>query len=138
MCDAEKKAKQRQLRLDQKSAVTSRISETSRLVGFGIVAWVFAIHTSQTSFAVSYVSSYKLWINIAGFGGMLTIVFDYLQYLCAYSSVNHSLTRSDQDYSYNKNHAGYVFQNIFFVGKQVCAVAASLIVVVTFGLSVIL
>jgi hypothetical protein len=137
MADADHKAQQRQLRLDQKSAVTSRISETSRLVGFGVVAWVFAIHTSQTDFAVRYISTYKFWINIAGFFGMLTIVFDYMQYLCAYFSVNHSLTRSEHNYSYNKNHAGYVFQNVFFVAKQVFAVLASLLVVVTFGLSVV-
>lgn len=137
MADQEPKTTQRQLRLDQKAAVTSRISETSRLVGFGIVAWVFAVHTSQTDFAISYVTSFKFWINVAGFGGMLAIVFDYLQYLCAYSSVNHALKRADKDYAYNKNHAGYLFQGFFFVAKQVCAVVASLLVVVTFGLSVV-
>lgn len=137
MTDPDPKATQRQLRLDQKAAVTSRISETSRLVGFGIVAWVFAIHTSQTDFAVSYVTNFKFWINLAGFGGMLAIVFDYLQYLCAYSSVNHALTRSDKDYAYNRNHAGYLFQGIFFVAKQVCAVISSIVVAATFGLSVI-
>jgi hypothetical protein len=128
----------REARLAQKNAVTARISETSRLVGFGIVAWVFAIHTSETKFAQVYVSNYEVWVNIAGILGMLAIVSDYLQYLCAYSSVKNSLTREDRNYSFNKNHLGYFLQGVFFGTKQVCAVLGSLLVVATFGLAVIL
>ena len=127
----------REARIAHKSVVTARISETSRLVGFGIVAWVFAIHTSETKFATSYISSFEIWVNIAGFLGMLAIISDYLQYLCAYSSVKHALERKEKNYAFDKQHAGYVFQGIFFGAKQVFAVVGSLLVVATFGLAVI-
>lgn len=128
----------REARIAHKSVVTARISETSRLVGFGIVAWVFAIHTSETGFAKDYISSYEIWVNIAGFLGMLAIVLDYLQYLCAYSSVQHALKRKEKNYSFDPNHLGYFLQRVFFGAKQVCAVVGSLLVVTTFGLAVII
>lgn len=131
------KSSAREARLAHKSVVTARISETSRLVGFGIVAWVFAIHTSETEFAKSYISSYEVWVNIAGFLGMLAIVSDYLQYLSAYSSVKHALKREDKDYAFDRNHLGYFLQSVFFGAKQVCAVVGSLLVVSTFGLAVV-
>lgn len=130
-------SEERKQRLEQKAAVTARISETSRLVGFGIVAWVFAVHTSETSFAKDYIGSFGFWVNCAGFLGMVAIIFDYLQYLCAYFSVSHALTRKDHSYQYNRNHIGYLLQNFFFFTKQVCAIVASLTVVITFGLSVV-
>ncbi|MCZ0814374.1 hypothetical protein N5A93_19335 [Roseovarius sp. EGI FJ00037] len=45
MTDAEKKAALKE-RLEQKTIVTSRLSETTRFVAFGIVAWVFAVGVS--------------------------------------------------------------------------------------------
>lgn len=130
-------SEERKQRLAQKAVVSARISETSRLVGFGIVAWVFAVHTSETSFAADYVRSFRFCINLAGILGMLAIAFDYWQYLCAYSSVQHALTREDNDYKYDESHIGYVFQNVFYVAKQVCAVLGSLAIVITFGVFVI-
>lgn len=127
----------REARIAHKSVVTARISETSRLVGFGIVAWVFAIHTSETKFAQNYILNYETWVNMAGFLGMLAIVSDYLQYLCAYSSVKHALKREGKNYAFDKNHFGYFLQNVFFGTKQICAVVGSLLVVTTFGLAVI-
>ena len=132
------KSSTREARIAHKSVVTARISETSRLVGFGIVAWVFAIHTSETKFAKDYISSYEIWVNIAGILGMLAIVSDYLQYLCAYSSVKHALKREEKDYAFDRSHLGYFLQGVFFGTKQVCAVVGSLLVVTTFGLAVII
>ncbi|MFT6459912.1 hypothetical protein [Pseudophaeobacter arcticus] len=136
--EAEFANSERKARVAHKVAVTSRISETSRFVGFGIVAWVFAVHTSDAVFATKYIASYELWVNVAGFLGMLAIVFDYLQYLCAYLSVKHSLTRKDNFFQFDKNHPSYLLQSVFFGAKQVCAIVSSIIISITFGMSVVL
>ncbi|WP_424972989.1 hypothetical protein [Dinoroseobacter sp. S76] len=129
---------ERKARVSHKGAVTGRISETSRLVGFGIVAWVFAIHTSETPFSTTYIAQYEAWVNFAGLVGMLAIIFDYFQYLCAYFSVQNALGRKSANYQFNKKHFGYVLQEIFFWAKQICAAAGALVVATTFAFSVVL
>ena len=128
----------KQLRLDHKIAVTARISETSRFVGFGIVAWLFAVNTSESSFAAGYVESYKFWLNVAGIAGFLTIVADYLQYLAAYFSVNRALEREHDNYKFDHKHFAYLAQRFLFWAKQAFAVVGSVLVSITFALNSIL
>jgi len=45
-------------RINQKKDVTARISETSRFVGFGMVAWVFAQHASSADFSIQYLAKF--------------------------------------------------------------------------------
>lgn len=125
-------------RLEQKGVVTSRLSETTRFVAFGIVAWVFAVQASDAEFSTSYVSSYEIWVNLAGVLAVISIASDYFQYLSAYLSVKHALTRKNEGYKYNKNHPSYFFQLCFFALKQISVGTGALIVVVTFSLHVVL
>lgn len=125
-------------RLEQKGAVTTRLSETTRFVAFGIIAWVFAVQASDAEFSKSYVTAYEIWINLAGVLAVVAIASDYFQYLSAYFSVKHALTRKDEGYKYNKNHPAYFFQLFFFVVKQIAVGAGALMVVATFSLHVIL
>ena len=121
-----------QKRLEQKTTVTSRLSESTRFVAFGIVAWVFAVQASDASFSKSYVLSYEGWINLAGALAVLSIACDYLQYLCAYFSVEHALKRKDQAYKFNRRHPSYLLQNLFFWIKQLSVGAGAVQVAVTF------
>ncbi|WP_152615863.1 hypothetical protein [Leisingera sp. ANG-M1] len=125
-------------RLEQKSIVSSRLSETTRFVAFGIVAWVFAIQTSGADFSKSYISAYEFWINSAGALAVISISCDYFQYLCAYFSVNHALTRRDSDYKYNKNHPAYLLQTLFFIIKQIAVGVAAITTAATFALHIFL
>ncbi|WP_421982474.1 hypothetical protein [Roseibium sp.] len=128
----------RKKRLEQKSVVTTRLSETTRFVAFGIIAWVFAVQSSDAEFSKSYVSTYELWINAAGVLAIVAITFDYFQYLCAYFSVNHALSRKSQGYRYNRNHPAYLLQSVCFILKQVFVAFAAVIVATTFTIHVIL
>lgn len=135
MTDAEKKAAYKE-RLEQKTVVTSRLSETTRFIAFGIVAWVFAIHASSAEFSVNYIQAYGLWINTAGVLAVVSIASDYFQYLCAYFSVKHALLRADHNYKYNKNHLAYLLQIAFFIIKQFAVATGAAAITVTFALYV--
>lgn len=138
MSPNEDKNSPRQARLAQKQIVSTRLSETTRFIAFGIVAWVFAVQSSDAAFSKSYVESYELWLNFAGVLGVVTIASDYFQYLCAYWSVQNALKRSTEDYKFNKNHPAYFFQNAFFGLKQISAGLGAAIVSVTFAIHVVL
>lgn len=125
-------------RLDQKAVVTGRLSETTRFVGFGIIAWVFAVQSSDAEFSKSYVEQYEVFLNGAGILALLSIACDYFQYLSAYISVRHALTRRDKGYKYDRNHASYLLQNVCFVIKQVAVGLGAVTVIVTFALHIIL
>ncbi|MDE9451013.1 hypothetical protein J3R80_11105 [Aliiroseovarius sp. Z3] len=110
MTDAEKKAAHKE-RLEQKTVVTSRLSETTRFVAFGIVAWVFAVQASDAKFSKTYIQAHEIWINTAGALAVISIASDYFQYLCAYLSVKHALNRREQGYKFSRNHPAYFFAN---------------------------
>ncbi|WP_157937674.1 hypothetical protein [Oceaniglobus roseus] len=133
----EEKHEARKQRLEQKSAVTMRLSETTRFVAFGIIAWVFAVQSSDAEFSKSYISEYEIWVNAAGVLAIFSIASDYFQYLSAYVSVKHALTRKGEGYQYNKNHPAYLLQLTFFIIKQIAVGLGAVIVALTFTIHVV-
>ncbi|WP_171172790.1 hypothetical protein [Ruegeria sp. HKCCA0370] len=127
---------QRRVELEQN--ITSRISETTRYIGFGIVAWIFAVHTSSSGFATSYVESYGFFVGLAGLAGLLTIVLDYFQYIFGYRSVGIAMDNRENNYQFQEGSAAYVFQNLTWKAKQWAAGIGAITVSVTFGMHVIL
>ena len=123
-------------RIDFKTDVTSRISETSRFVGVGIVAWVFAQHASGEAFSVGYLANYGPVVRFAGVLGVLVILFDYLQYIAAYASVSAAIKNHENKYAYRSGSFAMRAQTLFFWAKQFAAVVAALIIVVTFAGSI--
>lgn len=123
-------------RISHKTEVTARISETSRFVGFGMVAWVFAQHASGAPFAESYLSAFGPIVRVAGVLGVLAILFDYLQYIAAYFSVQQALKNGDDGYAFDHDGIVMKLQKGLFWAKQISAVASALIVVITFSLSI--
>ncbi len=123
-------------RIDRKTEVTARISETSRFVGVGIVAWVFAQHASGEDFAVNYLANYGAIVRTAGVLGVLVIVFDYLQYIAAYFSVSAALKNQESSYAYEASSLAMRSQTFFFWAKQIAAVVAAFIIVATFAGSI--
>lgn len=124
------------VRINQKSEVSSKISETSRFVGFGMVAWVFAQHASEAPFSLGYLQAYGPIVRIAGVLGILAIFFDYLQYIFAYFSVQKALENKTNDFAYDHSSILMKLQKTSFWAKQFSGVASALIVVVTFSLSI--
>lgn len=126
----------RKKRLEHKIEVTKRISETSRVVGFALVAWTYAMHISDKKFTMDYLLSFEICANIAGFAGILTIIFDYLQYVFAYKSIGNALKRETENYSFDNSAWSYKCQNIAFWGKQIAAIIGSVIVAITFAIHI--
>jgi hypothetical protein len=60
-------------------------------------------------------------------GGILTIFFDYLQFLAGYFSVNEALGRADN--TYNEASASYKCRVFFFWAKQVSAVVGIMLLI---------
>lgn len=136
MSESNDKQDRKLSRISHKTEVTARISETSRFVGVGIVAWVFAQHASGEAFAVNYLSNYGAVVRFAGVLGVLVILFDYLQYIAAYASVRAALKNEGNDYAYDDRSLSMRMQMIFFWAKQFAAVVAAMIIVISFAGSI--
>lgn len=102
---------------------SSRISETSRFVGFGLLASYYALTVSLPD--ALNVNEYLL-LGIGLFGAA-TILFDYVQYVAGYIMAR-SAQRAGDPYSYKKGVAATCFgvKTISFVAKQVFAVMGSI------------
>lgn len=124
-------------RFSDKKEVSGRIGETSRFISFGLVALVFTIHGSENNLSANIVLHSKFLLNIAGLVGCLSIVSDYLQYLCGYLSVNEALARRSDGYSYNPDSLLYKGRRWFFWAKQILALSGAVIVVILFSLELI-
>jgi len=123
-------------RLEHKDTVTGRLSESTRYLAFGIVAWVFALHASDSQFSSDLVETYKPTLGIAAFFAASAITLDYFQYLSAYVSVRHAISRPEQEYKYDKRYLAYRIQNFCFIVKQVLVGLSSIIVTTVFALQV--
>lgn len=106
---------------------SSRISETSRYVGFGLLATYYALKVDPTN---SIVASTETWlVTTIGVFGALAVVLDYFQYLFGYLMARAAL--NDSEYRYHQGFAAIWFplKTIAFVAKQVAAVVGSLAVI---------
>ena len=134
----EQKQKSRDNRLIDKKDVSGRIGESSRFIGFGLIALTFAIHGSSNEFTKSIVQGYEFFLNMSGFLGCLTILFDYLQYICGYFSVNHALKRDSDDFMYDPKSPSYKGRIFFFWAKQSTAFLGGITIVAVIGMAVLL
>ena len=63
---------------------SNRMSELTRYIGFGSLALVFTVLTSNSTFAQSIMSESKLQLLAIGALGAITIFIDYLHYFSSY------------------------------------------------------
>ena len=125
----------RRERFADKKETSGRIGETSRFIGFGLVALVFTIHGSEKQFAMEIRNSYEFMVNLMGLLGCLTILTDYLQFVCGYFSVSDALKRPERSYSYNRKTTAYQGRVVFFWIKQVFALGGGALAVFVIGVT---
>lgn len=118
---------QRQKVLEEKRHVSIQISDLCRYIGFGVVAVVWTMLTASSDFASNVTANYRISLLLSASAGILTIFFDYLQFLAGYVSVNKAL--SSDNNSYDKNWKSYKLRIFFFWAKQFSAVIGILILV---------
>ena len=122
-------SEERQRRLGDKRETSGRIGETTRFIAFGIIALVFTIHGSDSVIAMGIIARHEFWLNAAGLVACLSVLSDYLQYVCGYFSVNHALSRHEADYQYDQRTWVYRGRAGFFWAKQALAFAGAAIIV---------
>jgi len=136
MTDDEKREARKKV-LEQKEKMSSRISDLCRYIGFGLVAVVYTILTSESKVVISIYEHYTDWLLGIAFLGLLTIIFDYLQYLGGYYSVEKALKNEAGNYQYDDESFWYCLRNSAFIFKQSTAFIGALILVFVIGVSAI-
>lgn len=109
--DADRKAKV----LEEKRNVTSKISDSCRVVGFGLLAIFYTLKIGSADMVkISTDHPYLVWA--VGVFGFLAIFFDYLQYFFGSLTVDAALQAPNHKY----DHASFAYKarGAFFHIKQ--------------------
>ena len=105
--------------LEEKKNVTSRISDSCRVVGFGLLAVFYSVRVGGGEMEkIGTAHPYLVWA-VGGFG-FLSVLFDYLQYTFAAWAVGNAL--KTLDYKYDPNSYAYILRHYFYVAKQVAII----------------
>jgi len=118
--------------LDEKRNVTSRISETTRYVGFGLMIAYYVIRSAESVLSKSISSAYPGALKIVGICGLAAVLLDYLQYWFGSRAVAEALSRESLDY--NKNSFWYRGRAGAFALKQLFAIFGAIVLIILFGL----
>ena len=111
--------------LEEKRLVTSRISETTRYIGFGLLASFYGIVSSAEPFARNLFATHAYALKFMATWGFLAVFLDYLQYVFGRAAVQSALGRRDKPFTYNKGWISYRARHACFVAKQVAALVGS-------------
>lgn len=116
--------------LEEKRNVTTRISETCRYIGFGLLAIYYAAMIADESSLLAEVWKVNLMaFYLIGVAGVLTVLFDYLQYFVAQFYIEKAL--SGGQLLYDQNHWSYKGRVWFFWIKQFSALLGVLALLFT-------
>jgi hypothetical protein len=100
--------------LKKKKNVTGRISDTCRIVGFGLLTVFYSIKIGEGKLADIGTNHPCLIMAIGGLG-FLVILFDYLQYFFGSMAVEAALI---SDNRYDDKSFAYKARNVLFILKQ--------------------
>ncbi|MEQ8295224.1 MAG: hypothetical protein RIB55_01935 [Nitratireductor sp.] len=126
--DSQKENESRRIkRIDEKAAVTSKISDTTRFVAFGLLVIFYGIHIGDDSFATQARNEYPNLHFFMGLLSALAILLDYLQYVFGFVSVEDALKSESQEY--DSTHIAYKARDYAFKWKQYCVIGGASILV---------
>lgn len=116
--------------LDEKRLVTSRISETTRYIGFGLLATFYALLSSNDPFPAHLKADHSLALRLMALCGVVAVLFDYLQYVFGRRAVQNALDRKDKPFTYNRTWPSYRARQGCFWVKQAAALVGSFILLI--------
>lgn len=125
---------QRRKVLEEKRHVSSKISELSRYIGFGLVAVAYAILTSDSSVIAKLYGERQFLIVLAAAFGTLAVILDYVQFLSGYLAVQAALKNKDGDFKYDDSSLPYKLRSGAFWGKQLASLAGA----ITFSIALVI
>lgn len=105
---------------------STRISETSRFVGFGLLAIYYAMMIDP---AGAFASD-SWWVTCVGLFGALAVALDYFQYVCGYAMARAALRDAEHRYHQGLAVIYFPLKWLAFVAKQLFALAGSVAVIV--------
>ena len=120
--------KEREKRVkEDKDFTSSKIGDLSRLIGYGVLAVAFSLLTSTAPFAVEFVRAFSIEIKVVAAFGILSVLFDYFQYLAGY--IDSSFVIKKEGFRYSKSSLSYRARKFFYWGKQLLALVAAFLLV---------
>jgi len=115
--------------MDRRKDVTGRVSETTRYIGFGLLATAYAMISGSDSFFVGMRTDWPDLLKLMALCGALAILFDYLHYVLAYITTDHALDRKDEPNSYDERSLSYRLEHVCFWSKQAAALAGCAVLI---------
>ena len=110
MTDNEERAKV----LDEKRNVTGRISDTCRIVGFGLLTVFYTIKVGDEKLS-TIDTTHSCLVLAVGIAGFAILVFDYLQYFFGSMAVEAAMKAKNK---YDEDSIAYKARKLFFYLKQ--------------------
>ncbi len=114
--------------LDDKQAVTSRISETCRYISFGLLAIFYTLHTTKDDYGRQILAKGPVLLTTMALLAALSILCDYLQYFSGRQATERALMSDDQ--RYDTSWASYRLRGFFFIAKQILMLGGAAILLV--------
>ncbi len=124
----------RKARLEEKKILTSRISETSRFVSFGLLALYYGLQTADDHFSQNIRLTAGDLIEIMAICALLSLISDYLQYFFGSWSVKHALNSASQ--LYDQTRMDYKLREFFYSAKQVLTFAGVIALLIAIILNI--
>lgn len=126
---------QRNKVLEEKRHVSSKISDLSRYIGFGLVAVAYAILTSSSADIASLYGERRFLVLLAAAFGTLAVILDYVQFLSGYLAVQAALKNKVGEFEYDDSSFSYKLRSGAFWGKQFASLAGASIFAVALGIA---
>jgi hypothetical protein len=124
---------QRQRVLDRRTALTNRISEQTRYIAFGALAFVYGVYVSESPIPVALVAHHSSMLRSAAAFAAIALVLDYLQYVAFYEVASQAKKNKAGGYRYDERSGAYAWGQALFWGKQIAVLLAIILIVVVVG-----
>ena len=132
MTDQENRKK---LIYEDRNYTSEQISNLSRYIGFGLIAITFVIVTGQHSVLNVILQKYRIILGLVALSGILTIIFDYLQYVSGSLSSKKAARRTDQRFLVDRKSMYFKLRVFFYQSKQVTSIVGSILLLVIFAIT---
>ncbi len=117
----------------EQDAYSSKVSETSRYIGYGLVAAAFSLLSRATQFSMGmepFADNLLIWSAICG---CVTVSLDYLQMLMGWLAASQAANNKP---GYEPTKSGRTFVkilNVAFYSKQLVAVVGVIFLLIAIG-----
>jgi hypothetical protein len=121
--------------LERRNNASARVSETTRLIGLGLLAIFYAIISGSDAYSVEMRANWPQLLRLMALCGVLAVLLDYLHYVFGYFTTDRALDRTDEPNSYDQAWATYRLEHVCFWTKQASALAGCCFLIFLVGQS---